>query len=233
MKHADNFDYDEYKVYMEFINECRNKKYDENLVLHRHHVIPKHLCADSEILKSEKNIVKISVEDHVRAHLLLANLYPEDTYEHVSNLRSARFLNKKSIKDKDVLKKITESYIGEKNPFYGKTHSEETRKKLNTSFVRKGKSYADIYGAERAELEKQKRAKKTRTDEEYKLAAKKCSETSKKNGSHVGKNNPFAQPYLIDGILFNTRKEVEIHFGLCMATIKKRFNVTKLDRGNI
>jgi hypothetical protein len=236
MKKADGFDYEEYKIYMNFINECKNKQYDETLVLHAHHIIPKHLCADNDILHSKENIVKISVDDHVKAHLLIANLYPEDTYEHISNLRSARFLNKKSIKEKDVLKKITDSYIGEKNPFYGKTHTEETRKKLSTSNIgiRKGKNYEEIYGVEKANLEKQKRAKKTRTAEEYRLSGKKALDTRKRRGlSSEGKNNPYAQPYLVNGVLFYTRKEVETHFGMAMVTIKKRFNVIKLKRENI
>ena len=151
MKKADAFDYKEYKIYMNFINECKNKQYDENLVLHTHHIIPKHLCTDRSIVNSKKNLIKISVENHVQAHLLLANLYPDDTYEHISNLRSARILNKNSIREKDILKKITDSYRGEKNPLYGKTHTEKTRKKLNTSFLRKGKNYSDIYELERAE----------------------------------------------------------------------------------
>jgi len=45
-----------------------------------------------------------------------------------------------------------------------------------------------------------------------------------------GKNNPNAQFYSINGMVFHTRKEVENHFKLCFATVKKRFEVIKLEK---
>jgi hypothetical protein len=232
MKNAIGFDYQAYKNYMKFITECKNKHYDERLVLHLHHIIPKHLCVDAIYLNSKKNKIYISVEDHVQAHLLLAKLYQENTYEHISNLRSARILNKKSIRDKEVLKEIAQTYCGKNNPFYGKKHKPESRKKMGDGGVRKGKTYEEIYGKEKAEIEKKKRAKKTRTDQQYRLAAKKASDTIKKNGSVVGGKNPWAQPYIINGIKFETRRSAEKHFNMAFVTIQKRFNVIKLERGN-
>ena len=231
MQNADGFNYEQYKKYINFINECRNKKYDDDVVLHTHHIIPRHICAEIDILNSNDNKIKLSVEDHVQAHLLFANLYPEETYEHISNLRSARILNSKSIRDVQTLNRIKKTYSGKNNPFYGKTHSLEVRKKIGIrNKNRTGKTYEEIYGEEKALLEKNKRAKKTRTTEQYKIAAKKAVNTVKERGSLAGKNNPYAQPYMIDGKFFSTRKEAEKYFDMAFVTIQKRYNVIKLKR---
>jgi hypothetical protein len=230
MKNANSFNVDKYNKYLEFINECKTKNYDSKLVLHKHHIIPKHICADELLLNSDENIVKLSVEDHANAHLLFAEMYEVGTYEHSSNLRSARIIGKKSIRDVDTLEKISKTYVGDKNPFYGKTHTEETRKKLSmiSPKYRAGKTYEEIYGKERADEEKLKRAKKTRTDDEYKEAGKNISKKLK--GMHSGDKNPFAQPYLVDGVYFGSKKSVELHYNKKLVTIKKYHNVEKIDR---
>jgi hypothetical protein len=230
MNNADFFDLDKYIKYLNFIKECRNKKYDSELVLHNHHIIPRHICADSELLNSSKNLVKLSVEDHVKAHLLFAEMYDDDTYEHISNLRSSRILGGKSIRDVETLDAISKSYTGTKNPFYGKKHTEETRKKLSivSNIHRIGKTYEEIYGKEGAEIERKKRAKKTRTDEEYKQSAKKISKKLK--GKMSGDKNPFAQPYMVDGVYFGSKKSVEAHYNKKLITIKKYHKVEKINR---
>jgi hypothetical protein len=184
---------------------------------------------DDELMNSSKNIVELSVEDHVKAHLMLADMWEVGTYEHMSNLRSARILDNKSIRDIDTLKRITDTYVGENNPFYGKTHNEAVRKILSekSNLHRIGKGYDEIYG-ERAEEERLKRKKKTRTDEEYREAAKKISQSLK--GKQIGDNNPFAQPYLVDGKYFGSKKSVQEYYGKMLITIKKYHKVEKIDR---
>jgi hypothetical protein len=230
MKKADCFDFDKYREYLKFLEECKTKNYDSKLVLHKHHIIPKHICADELLLNSDENIVKLSVEDHAKAHLLFAEMYEVGTYEHSSNLRSARIIGKKSIRDVDTLEKISKTYVGDKNPFYGKTHSEEVRKVLSekSNLHRVGKTYEEIYGKERADEEKRKRAKKTRTDDEYKEAGKNISKSLK--GKYLGDNNPLAQPYLVDGVYFGSKRSVQEYYGNCFITIKKYHKVEKIDR---
>lgn len=145
-----------YIDYADFINECKNKSYDENLVLHKHHIIPQFIDKS----KNNMEIVLLSVEDHITAHLLLAKCTNEGTYEYISNIRSANILNRYSIKDKDVLKQFAETYKGENNPFYGKKHTQETKNLIasKTSENFKDKSYIDRYG-DNAEKEKEKRRK--------------------------------------------------------------------------
>jgi len=230
MKKADSFDFNKYVEYINFIEECKLKKYDENLVLHKHHIIPKHLCVDEELLNSGKNICLLSVDDHIKAHLYISEMYDDGTYENISNLRAVRILSNKSIKDKKILNKISKSYMGSNNPFYGKTHTKEVLKKISEKVSKhfSGKTYEEIYGKERADEERKKRSKKTRTDEEYKKCGKKISKILK--GRHRRGANPFAQPYLVDGVYFDCRKSVLEHFGRAFVTIKKYHKVEKLDR---
>jgi len=55
-------------------------------------------------------------------------------------------------------------------------HTQETKDRIRDFY--KGKTYEELYG-DRAEAEKLKRKKATRTPEQYKEAAKKCSETTR------------------------------------------------------
>lgn len=231
MKVADKFNFDKFMEYRAFIQECSEKSYDESLILHNHHIIPKHMCMDGQLTNSSKNLIKLSVEDHIKAHLMLSDMYEQGTYEYVSNLRAVRILSRKMSLGTNVDFKIKESYRGINNFFYGRKHTEETRKILSekSSLRRKGKSYVEIYGSvERAEEEKKKRAKKTRTDEQYLESGRKASFTRKKN--YATNPNTYSQPYLVDGMYFISRKKVLEYFGKSLTTIQKYHNVQKLEK---
>jgi hypothetical protein len=230
MENASYFKLKQYKEYLDFIEKCRAKMYDNELVLHKHHIIPKHLWANEEkSVNSKDNLVNLSVEDHIKAHLMLADCYDENTYEYNSNLRSARILSNKSIKDKQTLDMISQSYCGSNNPFYGKTHTEET-KKILAEFTRNsksGKTYEELYG-DRADIERRKRSKKTRTDEQYRESGKKASKKLK--GLMVGEKNPFAQPYMVDGLVFGCKGDMLNHFNTSMYFLKKEKNIVRITK---
>lgn len=210
MENAKYFNLQKYKDYKEFIISCSNKTYDTSMVLHKHHIIPKHMWHHpTKNVNSSENMVKLSVEDHVNAHLLLAECYDENTYEYNSNLRSARILNRKSIRDIDTLNRISKSYIGEKNPFYNKTHTKEVRQILSekTKLNFEGVSYDERYG-ERASMEKKKRSTSVKMywdniDEVAKKnRAKKVAASLK--GKMGGSNNPFATKLIVDGVYYGS-----------------------------
>jgi len=143
---------DKMKQYVDFLHACKEKIYEDNDVLHKHHIYPKFIYGKN------KDIIKLNVEDHITAHLLFASCFEEGSYEWSTNLKSARILNKKSIRDKKTLDEIASAYKGENNPFFGKTHNQEfidLMGKLNSERT-KGKTYYDLYG-DRAEEEKLKR----------------------------------------------------------------------------
>lgn len=236
MKMADTFKLKEYCNYLEFINECRNKNYDESLVLHKHHIIPIHMCADSELVDSVRNIVKLSVDDHVKAHLLLSEMYEVGTYEYSSNLKSARILNRKSIKDSYTLKKISKAYESVNNPFYGKTHTDEVREKLKESgYMFKNISYEERYGR-RCDIEKEKRSKgvkkyfESATDEWKKRRSENLSKSLK--GKFSGGKNPNAKKIMVNGITYESVSDARRILGVSRYKLFKHYNVKKINETN-
>lgn len=236
MKHATHFYLEKYKIYKNFIADCKNKQYDNSLVLHEHHIIPKCMWANDEIsVNNSANLIKLSVEDHITAHILFANCYEKDTYEYAANMRSARILNKKSIKDTSILDEIKKTYIGQKNPFYGKTHTSETRKLLAeyTSKNFKNVSYEERYGAN-ALLEKEKRKAGVKND------WKKMNDIDRKNrcknisnalqGKMGGSKNPFAKPMLVDGTYYGSLIEACNSLKLSKYKLYKYHKVEKLKK---
>lgn len=213
MKQADHFNLKNYKKYKDYINFCRKKMYPTNIVLHNHHIIPKHLWFDTDkSVNNTDNIIQLSVEDHITAHLMLAECYESDTYQHISNLRSARILDKKAIKDKKLLDKISKTYLGSNNPFYGKQHSENVKKTLSekTKLQCGGIAYEERYGGN-AMIEKEKRKQGVKRywdniDEKSKNIRCKNISTARK-GKGVGSDNGFATKLLVNGNYYGSVKD--------------------------
>lgn len=206
-----------YREYLDFLEQCKNKEYENELVLHNHHVIPTFIYTDAVY---KKRTIRLSVEDHVEAHYKLSKCFDEGSFEQIGNLRAAKLLSKKSIKYRDDLLKIYESQKGENNP----AKLPETRAKITEGLIKhfqenenpkKRKSYEEIYG-ERAEQEKAKRKKCTRTPEEYKLSAIK---TSIKNKGRVSHN---AQQIEFEGETYRSITQASIKTGVSIYLIKKQ-----------
>jgi len=102
------------------------------------------------ILKSDY----LTREDAIADEIILHNFYEVDKNSHFVN------------RSKQTSKKfITTNMVGEKNHFYGKTHSEETKKKI--SLIHKGKKISD-----KAKLAVSKRHKGVPLTEEHKQKIK-------------------------------------------------------------
>ena len=207
---------EEYKEYFNLIKKCKNKKYEAELVLHKHHIIPSFM--DPEGLYKDE-VVMLSVDDHIKAHFKLSKCFEQGSYEKVGNLRAVKLLSKKSIKYRDELLEIYESQRGENNP----AKNPENRKKIaeglikyykNTSNPKKGKTYEEIYG-ERAEIEKTKRKKNTRTKESYIIGAKKASEKLK------GRVSYNAQQTCFRGIMYRSLAEASKQTGVSKYKIQQ------------
>eukprot|EP01023_Acetabularia_acetabulum_P033846 TRINITY_DN31695_c0_g2_i1.p1 TRINITY_DN31695_c0_g2~~TRINITY_DN31695_c0_g2_i1.p1 ORF type:complete len:422 (+),score=43.09 TRINITY_DN31695_c0_g2_i1:347-1612(+) len=57
--------------YDQFIEECRNKDYPKGTYLENHHILPRHAGGSDE----PQNLIKLSLEDHVKAHLIRYKVY--------------------------------------------------------------------------------------------------------------------------------------------------------------
>lgn len=99
--------------------------------------------------------------------------------------------------------KISESMTKEKNPFYGKKHSEETKRKMSNSLKQK-------YSAEKHPRKGMKTSDETK---------KKLSESRK--GKYTGKNNPSARAVkcIETNEVFHTIKEATDWCGASRASI--------------
>lgn len=230
----------EYIDYLSFVQtNSIDKSASVDYVTHLHHKIPRCLGGNDQ----KQNIVRLQVENHVRAHLLLAKCFDEDSYECVQNLRSANLIDKKQIRDESEMEKFRDSYRGEKNPFFGKTHSKEQTdkafetKKRNGS-TKRGERYEQMYSS--PEEEKKKRANGVKSDwanmsdEERsqrkanigiglsKMGKEKLQERAR-NAAIKGKG--FI--WVIDGKEFVTQQEAQIFFNKRFPKIVKEHEVSK------
>jgi hypothetical protein len=236
MKQATYFKLKQYNTYKKFIDNCAKITYDETNVLHKHHIIPKHMWINEELSVNVKsNIITLSVEHHIIAHLLLAECYETETYEYNVNLRSARILNSKSIKDVDILDKISKSYVGDKNPFYGKTHTNDV-KELLANLTRtqcKGISYESRYG-DRADIEKEKRRTASKNYwnsvniHEKENRAKNISKSLK--GKKLGSDNSFATKMYVDGVYYGSLTDACKSLNTTPYKLYKNYIVKKINK---
>lgn len=215
-KYLDLIKFYEYK---DFLQECQNKVYDSSLVLHRHHVIPRCFKTD------RAEVVQLSVEDHIHAHILLSKCFTEGSYEQISNLRAAKLLQKKSIKYRQELEKLYEHSKGPNSTFWKKTHSEATRAvlSLKTSQNLTNMSYEEIYGFD-ADIEKDKRRQGVRAYYES-IGNRRSEETRAKMKANakprVGAENGMAKKVEVNGKTYNCLKDAIQDTGLSTYLLKK------------
>ncbi len=101
-------------------------------VLHKHHIIPRHAGGTDD----ESNLVYLTVEEHAEAHRLLY-----EQYGRKEDYLAWRGLAGLIGKDEMIREKMSlnSSRPGELNTFYGKKHSEETKRKISEKKKGQGK----------------------------------------------------------------------------------------------
>lgn len=122
--------------YYKFIDECRLKLYEGGT--HRHHIIPRFMGGDD----SAENKVVLGYDDHLHAHLILAECFPVGSKERVGNLASALYCKRWVDGDVDI--------CGINNPFYGKVplsrgvpRTEEVKMKISNTLRGRVISWGD------------------------------------------------------------------------------------------
>lgn len=111
----------------------------------KHHILPKSIYP--QFIKSKWNIVNLRLQDHYIAHYLLTKCTKDEYLK--SSLQAWVVMTAKGRYEKiatpdeyaEYKIELSKRLSGEGNPMYGKTHSEEVRKKL--SEVNLGREWTD------------------------------------------------------------------------------------------
>lgn len=212
-----------YFEYKKFIATCREKEYTKKTITQLHHIIPRALGGSD----SPDNLVRLSIEDHKIAHEMFAKAFDVGSYEEFVNLSAVNLLNR-GIKTPQDLERHRQLYIGEKNPFFGKTHTDEVKQRLSeaTKQNRAGVTYKQFYGEDRFEIEKNKRAESVRLShlnmtEEQKIQRGQNISKSLKNRNATSHN---AIPVIIEGIEYRSIKQASETLNISPYKIRKIIN---------
>jgi hypothetical protein len=123
------------KIYLQFIADRLAKSVAIDGYSEVHHILPKAFGGTDD----PKNLIRLTPEDHIRAHLLLAKVYGGRMWAPVIVLCSSfngRIPTKRAIKAAALARKHHgESMRGDGNPFFGKSHTQETIQRLRDSTV--------------------------------------------------------------------------------------------------
>jgi|688.fasta_scaffold745588_2 hypothetical protein len=98
--------------YYQFIEGCRDKVVN---LYHNHHIIPKSMGGSDD----QSNLIKLSYEDHQKAHILLSECFDKDSKEYKYNKLASQLLSSWADNPNVILS--------------GWSHSEETKKKMSES----------------------------------------------------------------------------------------------------
>lgn len=164
-----------------------------------HHIIPKCLGGSDTI----NNKVWLTAEEHFICHQLLTEMT-----EGVANgkMWSAlwRMMNKQSHNQERKYTITSEEYAiarenharnhsirvsGENNPYYGKKHSQEVKNKMSSK--KKGKTYEEIFGAEKAAEMRRRRAEENYNKPKVKQNIIRCPHCDTAGGKGIMKRWHF------------------------------------------
>ena len=113
----------------------------KKIVYHTHHIIPKHMGGSND----PDNLIKLTVEEHAEAHRKLYEQYG-NKFDRIAFLvlskqigvEEANYMKLLGPKNwtaegKENLRKAASQRKGNKNGFYGKTHTDATKNKISES----------------------------------------------------------------------------------------------------
>jgi hypothetical protein len=134
-----------HKFYFQIINRSKDRVRNPNVYYERHHIIPKSLSGSLSV----DNLVYLTAREHFICHRLLVK-FTEGEYKRKMSFALSRFFQNNPHQQRvltsyqyESIRKIMANSIkgknnpmhthsidfsGKKNPFYGKTHTEEVRK---------------------------------------------------------------------------------------------------------
>lgn len=204
------------KIYDDFIADRKSSK-EVNGYFEVHHIIPRSLGGSDD----SENLVRLTPSDHFFAHLLLAKIHsgPMSTalfFMAGEGSRSARGHKAKRWAydfSRRAMALEKRKLIGPLNHFYGRTHDEETRKKISKS--RTGKMTGEdhfAYG-----VPSPLRGRKIKTETKMKISK---ANSGRNNGMH-GKSGVLSPSYKKTVFEFKNKETGEIFTGTQGELIKK------------
>ena len=203
-------------TYEEFINNILNTRgrfacgdeYHE-----RHHIVPKCMGGSNE----KENLIDLFAREHFEAHRLLALENPKNdslvyAWWMMGNKNSVSVTAEEyaELKNKFVNLAIIQN-TGENNPFYGKHHSEETKKKM--SEANKGREFSKQHKEKLSEQAKNKIGSKNP------FYGKHHSEESKLRMGASKNSIPII--CIETGQIYRSAKEAQRKTGISQGTISK------------
>lgn len=194
------YNLDNLKLYESFLFGRINKEYNSTET-QIHHILPKFMGGSNHT----SNLLKLSLEEHRDAHLILAQCFEENTKEYKGNVFSAQFCQKwidtgcDELKDKiskimtgrvvseDTKRKISKSkkeYINSlqqeniQHPLKGRKLTEERCKKMSEQSMGNTNMLGKYHTEDTKRILREKRSKQIITPE----SRLKATETRKNNG---------------------------------------------------
>ena len=212
------------KIYDQIIDRAKTRDlegYGEN-----HHIIPKCMGGDDKI----DNLVKLTVKEHYIVHRLLTEIYPGDhkliyAFWCMCSVKN-KFTRERTVVSartyeyaRNAMSKVTKERLKEHNPWLGKTHSEESKKKMSES----AKNRQITLENETKRREGISRSNKKPKSKEHSANISK-SKLGSKNPMYgkKGANAKAVEQLTLDGVFieeWRTVSEAARHFGCSTSTI--------------
>lgn len=206
--------------YYKFINECRLKNYN-NAEAHVHHILPKHMGGDN----TDCNLIKLSIEDHYIAHILLSECFEKGNPLKRSNIASA-ILIKKGIDNPEMLIEYRESLKGEGNPNYGNNWTVDQKKEQSRKVTMKMKNLETLEKMRKPKSDTSKMGKYDKNGKNNPFYGKTHSEETRKilSEKRKGKKPSNIKKVLIEGKIYEGLNEASIQTGIKGTTIWHRIH---------
>lgn len=116
------------KIYKQIIEFRKENPLDKDQYGENHHIIPRCLGGSDD----KENLVRLTAREHFICHMLLAEIYPKETFEwykmnhafmkmKANSSRQMRYINNRyyELKKKDISLTMSNSQSGSKNSGYG------------------------------------------------------------------------------------------------------------------
>lgn len=153
-------DKNKFNKYLKKMKSLRKRDIDG--FYHSHHILPKSLGGSDD----RDNMVKLTIPEHIDAHLELADCFDVGSSERNMNLSAANVLHSWIGKESGI------DLSGENNPMWGKKHSHKTKKLIGEKSSQK--QYSPEY--------KQKLSVAMMGSKNHRYGVKMSSETKEKIG---------------------------------------------------